>query len=264
MPKDTNFCSITVPFEITETKTVKQEGSEDEFFHFKGYASTFGNSDRVNDVIVKGAFTDSINKFRTKKIDMPTLWQHDTHTPVGVFPSMDMFEDQKGLFVHGILPLSDTFVSGRVKPQMKVGSVRKMSIGFNILKSFDKKGEDGEWRRFIEKADLMETSLVTFACNDEADVTEFKSKEQEEQKMDFEGCESLSDVEDILKKEKEFSNTESKELISVVSKIKKLDAQRDAEKLESEKQERDALEGSECFNDLISKMETYNQEQKDA
>lgn len=240
MPKNINYCSITVPFEITETKTIKQDGSEDEFFHFKGYASTFGNSDKVNDVVVNGAFVDSINKFRTKKIDMPTLWQHDTHTPVGVFPSMDMFEDEKGLFVHGILPLSDTFVSGRVKPQMKVGSVRKMSIGFNIIKSFDKKGEDGIWRRFIEKADLMETSLVTFACNDEADVTEFKSKDQEELKMDFEG-KKLSEIEDILK-EKGFSNTDSKGLISAISVAKKLEIQCDAEKIEAEEKERDALE----------------------
>ncbi|RLC69268.1 MAG: HK97 family phage prohead protease [Chloroflexi bacterium] len=250
-----NFCSIVVPFEITKSEVIKNDETGDEFFHFKGYASTFGNIDKANDVVVKGAFVNSINIHKSRNEDFPALWQHDTHTPIGVLPVVDMFEDSKGLFVHGILPLEDTFVSGRVKPQMKVGSVRKMSIGFNIVEATDEKdSETNMWIRFIKEADLMEISLVTFPCNTEADITEVKHNKDEVKKM-IEEIKDLSGVETLLKERGGFSANESKSIVSKISELKT--AARDAEQKaaeEAEQAERDAglADLTKGFNDLTT------------
>jgi HK97 family phage prohead protease len=259
-----NFCSIVVPFEITKSEVIKADNG-DNYFHFKGYASTFGNIDKGYDVVEKGAFVNSINQQKSKQEDFPALWQHQTDMPIGVYPVVDMFEDEKGLFVHGILPLEDTFVSGRVKPQMKVGSVRKMSIGFNIVEATDEKDSDsGRWIRYIKEANLMEISLVTFPMNTEADVLEAKNNKQEVKKM-IEEIKDLSGVEDFLK-EKGFSANESKSIISKISELKT--AERDAEQKaaeEAEQAERDAelAELTKGFNDLKTICKDLTKQKED-
>jgi hypothetical protein len=157
---------FTVPFEIKE---ISDEG---DFFTFKGHASTFGNVDFGDDVVEPGAFKESLKRKADRDELFPALWQHRTSEPVGVYPVIK--EDAKGLFVEGKLPKTDTFVTGRVIPQMKVGSVTKMSIGFSCW------GLAGSWEiidgiRHIKKLNLFEISLVTLAENEEATITEMKS-----------------------------------------------------------------------------------------
>ncbi len=156
---------------------IKVNDFSDEYFTFEGYASTFGNVDRGNDVVVKGAFSDSIIDMRSNVVPikgtqyskmMPVLWQHNWGEPIGSF--IEMREDAKGLFVKAILPKDDAFVRDRVIPQMKVGSISDMSIGYIV----DKQSFDGDIRK-IEKATLFETSLVTIPMNADAVVTGFKS-----------------------------------------------------------------------------------------
>lgn len=150
-----------------EIKSLHDDEEDDEFFIFEGFASTFGNIDHGSDIMVFGAFKESIEK------RMPiVLWQHNTREPIGM--PIEIKETDQGLFIRARLPKADTFVTGRVIPQMKVGSVTKMSIGFFILDSED---EIIEGRRIthIKKVELLEFSLVTFAENEQASVTGMKS-----------------------------------------------------------------------------------------
>ena len=41
---------------------LKQFDEDDKFFRFEGFASTFGNTDLVDDIVVRGAFTESLKK----------------------------------------------------------------------------------------------------------------------------------------------------------------------------------------------------------
>lgn len=156
---------------------VKVADVSDRFYSFEGYASTFGNTDLGNDIVERGAFTDSINdlKKNSKPINdtefsklMPVLWQHNWDEPIGSF--VEMREDARGLYVKGIMPKADDFVKGRVVPQMEAGSISDMSIGFMI----NEQSYNGDVRS-IEKATLYETSLVTIPMNPMAVVTGFKS-----------------------------------------------------------------------------------------
>ena len=154
---------LTIPFEVKQVK------EDEDFFYFSGYGSTFGNIDRGDDVIEKGAFVESL------KNEMPKLlWQHKMSEPLGIFTNA--FEDDRGLFVTGKMPKSDDFVRGRVIPQIKVGSISSMSIGFSIPSDGAeiRKMESGSVR-FIKKVNLFEISLVTIPMNTEADITGFKS-----------------------------------------------------------------------------------------
>ena len=142
---------------------MKSSYSDDEFFYFEGYASTFNDVDNHDDMVVRGAFVDSL------QIKMPVmLWQHDQTMPIGVY--MEAREDEHGLYVKGKMPKEDTFVCGRVMPQMKVGSVRKMSIGYYAIER-EYKGDI----RVLKKVMLEEISLVTLPSNENADVVSMKS-----------------------------------------------------------------------------------------
>lgn len=157
-----NIIRMTVPLEI---KQVGEENSE--HFTFEGFASTFGNVDLHDDVIVEGAFRETLPQ-RVPKL----LWQHQGDEPLGVF--VEIREMHQGLFVKGIMPKSDTFVSGRVIPQMKIGSVNQMSIGF-FIEDFDRDIEIRDGIRFIKRLVLLEISLVSIPANDHARVLAVKS-----------------------------------------------------------------------------------------
>ena len=207
----------SLPFEV------KEISEDSEYFTFEGYASTFGNIDLGDDIIVRGAFSKTLKK----NAEVPVLWQHQMSEPVG--KSIRLCEDDKGLYIKAILPKSDTLVSGRIIPQMKVGSIREMSIGFFTRESDMEKGV-----RLLKEIELFEVSLVTKAMNPQALVSGFKS------------VESLKDIEQSLK-EMGLSNTEAKTLIS---KVKEFSNQRDAEEKNKEEAQRDAEMKQQIIDDL--------------
>ena len=192
------------PFEVKAT------AEENNIFTFEGYASTFNNIDHGDDIVIRGAFSNSL----ARDSQVPILWQHQMSEVIGI--SVQLYEDDKGLFIKGNLPKDDTLVSGRIIPQMKVGSIKEMSIGF-FTKNYDiaKNGI-----RLLKEIDLFEVSLVTKAMNSQALVSGFKS------------FETLRDIEQTLK-DSGFSNSEAKTLIS---KIKEFSSKRDA----SQDNQRDA------------------------
>jgi len=182
--------NIVVPFKLIEIKEESIAGQE--FFTFKGYASTFNNVDLVEDIIEKGAFLDSLSKRKPK-----LLWQHKMSEPLGVFS--DIHEDEKGLFVQGRLPKADSMVSGRVIPQMKAGSIDSMSIGFSTVDA-EFLEIDGMNIRRIKKVDLWEISLVTLPANPAAKITNMKT---------------ITDVSKFLKAEG-FSKSEADHIVHVI------------------------------------------------
>lgn len=155
-----NLKYLEVPFKI------KQIVEDDEFFIAEGLASTFGNLDRQKEVVERGAFTESLQK-RSPVI----LFMHRHQEPLGM--PIQIGETDAGLFVKFRMPKADTFVSGRVVPQMKVGSIAAMSIGFKVIEEAGDP-QDPAIKRLI-KVDLFEISLVTFPANPLAIITSIKS-----------------------------------------------------------------------------------------
>ncbi len=164
---------------------IKQMPQEDpDFFFIEGLASTFGNVDKVGDVVRRGAFVESLKK-TTPKI----LWAHDVKRPIGM--PVDIRETIDGLEVKLKLPKADTFVTDFIIPQMKVGSIAAMSIGYMITSREDIEFDD-DGVRILKKVELPEISLVPFPANELAKVSGFKGDSTEKH--------SYTDVKDFDKR----------------------------------------------------------------
>lgn len=160
-----------LPIEF-DAKAVKDDGA------FSGYASTFGNVDSGYDVVMPGAFANSLRERPCSKIKM--LWQHDTREPIGVWTKC--MEDDKGLYVEGRV-LKEVQRGAEAYALMKAGVIDSMSIGFRTLESeYTQTGV-----RQLKEVGLMEISLVTFPANEQATVSsvkEFNPREMEKSLRD--------------------------------------------------------------------------------
>ena len=128
---------------------------------FSGYGSVFGNVDSYNEIVDRGAFTESLAKHGKPAL----LWQHRAGEPCGVY--VTVMEDERGLFVEGVLNL-ETQVGREAYALLKQGAIRGLSIGFrSLVEETDK--DNGVVH--LKKVRLYEVSLVTFPANEEATVT---------------------------------------------------------------------------------------------
>lgn len=144
---------------------LKEQDQDKEFYYIKGWLSTFGNVDLGEDVVVKGAFSESL----IKRPEFPILWHHNS---LNDYPPLGMqrgFEKEEGLWIEGKMPLSDSFVRDRIIPQLKIGSISKMSIGY-VIHNYSKDTEYRDGIRYLLKVDLYEGSLVIFPMNEEASL----------------------------------------------------------------------------------------------
>lgn len=164
----------------------------------EGYGSTFGGEpDSYGDIVVRGAFTDTLAAHKAAGTMPLMLWGHQSFDPpIGNWT--DMAEDRKGLKVVGQIDLEDP-VGRRVHRAMMRKAVRTLSIGYDTVES----REDPKRRnvRFLEKLDLWEVSPVNFAANRSAVITDVKTIREG-------GMPSLPQFEAFLR-EAGFSKTEA-------------------------------------------------------
>lgn len=117
----------------------------------EGHASLFALADLAGDVVLRGAFADSLRAGKS----VPMLFQHDPSEPVGLWT--ELREDRRGLFVKGeILPAGPR---GRtVAGLVRRGAVDGLSIGFRTRRSAPRRPRG----RSLIAVDLWEVSIVTF------------------------------------------------------------------------------------------------------
>lgn len=144
-------------------KAVGEDGS------VEGYASVFGVRDNYDDVIVAGAFLDTLKAHKAAGTMPAMLWQHSTDAPIGVW--VEMSEDAKGLRIKGMLCL-DSAQGKEAYALLKMGAITGLSIGF-ISKQWAYDRETDV--RTLTEIDLWEVSLVTFPANEKARITNVKS-----------------------------------------------------------------------------------------
>ena len=155
-----------------EYKQLSLEWKADDSGTIEGYGSVYGNKDLGGDIVVAGAFTDSLATGR--KIKM--LSQHDPHAVIGVWD--ELADDGKGLRVKGRI-LTQIQAGKDAYELVKAGAMDGLSIGYRTLRAKDSNGA-----RMIEKADLWEVSLVTFPMNEMTRIDAVKAADLTER--DFE------------------------------------------------------------------------------
>lgn len=140
---------------------------------FEGYGSTFGGEpDSYGDIVMKGAFSDSLSSHRARG-SMPKLfWQHDPSQPIGKW--LDASEDDRGLLLRGRLNMG--VQKGREAYELlKAGDIDGLSIGYRIKKHTEDK-DRGVW--FLEKLDLHEVSVVSIGANSNATIASVKAERE--------------------------------------------------------------------------------------
>ncbi len=135
---------------------------------FTGYASTFGVVDLGGDMVVKGAYSETLQRRGARGVKL--LFDHNPSDPIGVWD--EIAEDDVGLRVKGRLLLG--LQKGReVHELMKAGAIDGLSIGYRVeLASRDA----GNGARLLEKIDLREVSVVTFPMNETSLISSVKGE----------------------------------------------------------------------------------------
>lgn len=182
---------MTVPFEV---QSVKAEPDGQYAGFIEGYCAGIHNIDRAGDMILPGAFVDSLADFLR---DGVICWQHDWSTPIG--KPLEAREDAYGLFSKA--RISKTRAGEDCMTLIRDGVVNKLSIGYrvkdyqwvdrngllaylagsgltpakqaDILRQYDEADLDELF--LLKKIKLYEYSPVTIPANPNASITAAKS-----------------------------------------------------------------------------------------
>ena len=134
---------------------------------FAGYASLFGRRDGQGDIVMPGAFADSLRKRGSGGVRM--LFQHNPAEPVGTW--LEIRETARGLYVLG--RLDKNVQRGReLFSLLESGGIDGLSIGFRTVAA---KADRIVKARRLLNVDLWEISLVTFPMLDGARVSNVSS-----------------------------------------------------------------------------------------
>lgn len=190
---------LDMPFKV---KAVSEDGL------FSGYGSVFGVIDSYKEIVVAGAFAESL---KTRQPSL--LWQHRSGEPIGIYTGVK--EDAVGLHVEGKLALKTTR-GAEAYELLKMGAVSGLSIGFQVRdESYDRVSGINT----LKALDLWEVSLVTFPANDAARVTGVKS---------IADIENLKDAEAYLRDVGGFSKSQA---LGLVARIKAAQGRSDSDVL---------------------------------
>nr|DAK46961.1 MAG TPA: prohead serine protease [Caudoviricetes sp.] len=158
----------------TKSFKVKVEESEESGSgYFVGYASVFGNVDSYGDVMVQGAFADTLKEWEGRKI--PVFYGHDLTDPmnnIGYVESAE--EDDTGLLVKCVVDTEGPGNGPVVYKLLKEGRIDRMSFGFYVNDADHKDG-----KTYIKSVSLLEVSVVPAPANPEAAINEVKSSKKD-------------------------------------------------------------------------------------
>jgi len=138
-----------------------------------GYLAVFGNVDRYDEVIRRGAFTKTINDLKGKSL--PLMIRHFVHgggTSDCVGSIREFMEDDYGLMIRAEFARDE--LSQRVRGLVSDGHVQGLSVGYQII---DAGGVEigGKVVLELRELKLREGTITVNPVNEEAFITAAKS-----------------------------------------------------------------------------------------
>jgi HK97 family phage prohead protease len=163
---------------------------------FTGYGSVFNVQDGGHDIVLPGAFAESLAQHKAAGTMPKLLWQHDPWEPLGIWT--DMREDGHGLFCEGKL-LLDIELGRKAHILLKNRAIDGLSIGYDCQEWEIEESEPasaptgpggmylycGPQVRRLKKINLWEVSVVTFPMNTEARVNTVKRGRQSAERIEI-------------------------------------------------------------------------------
>ncbi len=180
---------------------------------FTGYASVFGGVDSYGDMIMPGAYAKTLEG-RERPVQL--RWNH--YGPV-IGKYTEIYEDEKGLVVSGELTKGHS-VAEDAAALLRHGAIDGLSIGY-IARQAE---QEGVIRKLTE-IELFEISVVEEPADNAARISGVKAALQE--------CESLKQIESVLRNQNGFSQSESTAIVSAVKRVVQRSDCADTELLET-------------------------------
>lgn len=145
---------------------------------FSGYAAIFGNVDSHGDIILPGAFAESLAEKKRSGRSIPMHLMHRVFggdgLPVGVWTNVA--EDDKGLKVEGKISGMNTEAGRLLYERVKDGALGGLSIGYKVRPNGVTVGKKaGEPKRTLKSLSLYEISLVDDPSNPLSKISEIKA-----------------------------------------------------------------------------------------
>lgn len=147
----------------------------------EGYASTWTKTpDSYGDIVIKGAFTDTLKKRKASGHPFPLCFNHDFDQIIGAV--FEAYEDDYGLKIRG--SFLNTPAAQEKRELVKEGIVWQFSFAYSVLGSEAPTEEEKKQGIFqkLTKLDLYEVSLVPVPANQTAVVTDIKNDDNIEEK----------------------------------------------------------------------------------
>lgn len=212
-----------------------------------GYFSVFGNVDRANEIVVKGAFTDTISEFlKSGYIAVNHDWG-----AVPVAMPLQAYEDEIGLFVtaefHSTAKAQE--IRQTVQERIAKGKDVKCSIGYQV--------KDAEYNtdgiRLLKSIELFECSIVNTPANPRAALTGVKSLLANDMTLDEQHEMTLAVIEHFAGRMKELEALKVKDGRSI--------SQRNKERILSVIEALDGLEvPKSVLRELVSEKDAIDTE----
>lgn len=149
------------------------EVKADESGTIAGFFSTYEKTpDSYGDIIVPGAFTNTLAKRKETGHPFPLCFNHDFDKVIGVVDEIE--EKAEGPYING--HFLDTALAQDVRKFVQSGAVYQFSFAYDIVKRRDPSEEEVKngVTNVLEELEVYEISVVTVPANQNAVVTDIK------------------------------------------------------------------------------------------
>jgi HK97 family phage prohead protease len=163
-----------MPVAIKSFAKAAEDGDELNEGEFIGYASVFGNKDSAGDVVVQGAFLETLAQYGEKGAGIPAYWSHRMDDPMmNIGQTVEAKEDEHGLRVRVKLDMDNPNAAYAHK-LIKEGRVSQMSFAYDVKEWGFVETEDDQYFE-LRKLNLHEVSVVPVGANQETELLAVKS-----------------------------------------------------------------------------------------
>ena len=146
---------------------------------FTAYASVFGNKDSYGDIVLPGAFEETLAEWKDSGNVIPLLFGHNMADPdFNIGGVKSAVEDDHGLLITAQLDL-DNPKAVQTYRLLKGRRLSQMSFAYDVVEGgeIEKQREDGskDWAYELRKLKLYEVSTVPIGANQETEILAVKA-----------------------------------------------------------------------------------------
>lgn len=163
---------------LIKSAPVQIKAYDDESGIFEAIVSVFGNKDSYGDVVMPGAFTESLAEWAAKGDPIPCYWSHRMDDPdFNIGQVLDAKEVEKGLWVKGQLDIEDPLPGSRA-PQvhrlMKGRRVTQFSFAYDIVEAGWVENDDEHWYE-LRRLKVHEVGPTPIGANQDTELLTVKA-----------------------------------------------------------------------------------------